>query len=93
MSAILTLDMEATIMSFKRSRRITHNNQMILKVEGITSKEAASKLVGRRVVWKSPAGREINGEIRAAHGNSGAVRALFERGMPGQSLFQKVKIL
>ncbi|MEM0231433.1 MAG: 50S ribosomal protein L35ae [Candidatus Woesearchaeota archaeon] len=85
--------MEATIMSFKRSKRITHNNQMILKIEGINSKEAAAKLVGKKVVWKSPAGREIHGEIRAAHGNSGAVRALFERGMPGQALFQKVKII
>jgi large subunit ribosomal protein L35Ae len=84
--------MEATITSFKRSRRRTHNNQMILHVEGVSTKEAAQKLVGKKVSWKSPGSKEITGEIRAAHGNSGALRALFEKGMPGQALSQKVQI-
>jgi large subunit ribosomal protein L35Ae len=83
--------MEAIITSFKRSRRRTHNNQMILHVEGVSTKEEAAKLVGKKVVWKSPAGKEITGEIRAAHGNSGALRALFETGMPGQALSAKVQ--
>ncbi|MCX6709717.1 MAG: 50S ribosomal protein L35ae [Candidatus Woesearchaeota archaeon] len=84
--------MQGTIMSFKRSRRVTHNNQMIIHVEGFNSKEDAKKLVGKKAVWKSPAGKEITGEIRAPHGNSGAIRILFETGMPGQSLSQKVEI-
>lgn len=84
--------MEATITSFKRSRRRTHNNQMILHMEGVSTKDAAAKLVGKKVVWKSPAGKEITGEIRAAHGNSGALRVLFETGMPGQAITQKVTL-
>ncbi len=84
--------MQATISSFKRSRRITHNNQMIICVEAIKTKADAKKLVGKKVVWKSPAGKEIVGEIRAPHGNSGALRVLFEKGMPGQALSQKVEI-
>ena len=84
--------MEATITSFKRSRRRTHNKQMILHMEGVSTKDAAAKLVGKKVVWKSPAGKEITGEIRAAHGNSGALRVLFETGMPGQAITQKVTL-
>ena len=67
-------------------------NQMIIIVDGITSKEEAVKLVGKEVVWKSPAGKEINGKISAAHGGNGAVRALFSTGVPGQALATEIQI-
>ena len=65
---------------------------MIIIVAGTDSKEKAAKFVGKKVTWTSPAGKEIKGEVRAAHGNSGALRVLFESGMPGQALGTKVKI-
>jgi ribosomal protein L35AE/L33A len=34
----------------------------------------------------------MSGKVAASHGNSGAVRVIFETGMPGQALGQKVKI-
>ncbi|MCX6706768.1 MAG: 50S ribosomal protein L35ae [Candidatus Woesearchaeota archaeon] len=34
----------------------------------------------------------MTGKIASAHGNSGAVKAIFDTGMPGQSLGQKVSI-
>ena len=84
--------MEGLIASFRRSRHTQDNNQMIIGVEGIDSRDKASKLVGKKVTFKTPSGKEIKGEVRGAHGNSGAVRALFETGMPGQSLGAKVSI-
>jgi len=57
-----------------------------------TTKEAAEKLVDKKVTWKSPAGKEINGRIASSHGNKGALRAIFETGMPGQAIGQKVVI-
>lgn len=83
--------MEATIINFRRSRHTQTTNQMILVAENI-DKEKASSLVGKKVSWKSPAGKEIKGEIKAAHGSKGAVRALFEKGMPGQAIGTKVNI-
>lgn len=65
---------------------------MIISIEGVDSKEKAAELVGKSVVFKTDGGKEIKGEVRAAHGNKGAVRALFERGMPGQSISKKVEI-
>ena len=65
---------------------------MILKVSGVASREDANKLVGKTVVWRSPAGKEIKGEVRSAHGNSGAIRVLFETGMPGQAIGSKVEL-
>ncbi len=65
---------------------------MIINANGVDNRDKAAKLVGKAVVWKSPAGKEIKGSVRSAHGNKGALRVLFEKGMPGQSLMSKVKI-
>ncbi len=84
--------MEGTIANYKGSHKRKVGNQMIVQAAGVDSKEAAEKLVGKKVIWSSPAGKEIKGEVRSSHGNSGAVRVLFETGMPGQALGTKVKI-
>ena len=84
--------MEGIIASFRRGRHTQTDNQMLINVKEVDNLEKASKLVGKTVVWKSPAGKEIKGKIRSAHGSNGVLRALFERGMPGQSLGSKVKI-
>ena len=84
--------MKGTIVNFRGGRHTQRSNQMIVAPEGVSGKEGAQKLVGKSVVWKSPAGKEIKGEVRAAHGSKGAVRVLFEKGMPGQSLSTPVAI-
>ena len=65
---------------------------MIVNVDGIESREKAQPLVGKEVVWTSPAKREIKGKVASAHGNKGNIRVIFEKGMPGQSLTTKVEI-
>ena len=65
---------------------------MIIQVEGCSTRDAAAKLIGKSVMWKSPAGKELNGKVSSAHGNSGCVRALFETGLPGQSLGNSVEV-
>lgn len=84
--------MKGTIANFRQGRRTQSTNHMIIVVENVDSKEKASKLIGKKVTWKSPAGKELKGEIRAAHGCKGAVRAIFETGMPGQSIGTSVVI-
>ncbi|MBN1543932.1 50S ribosomal protein L35ae [Candidatus Woesearchaeota archaeon] len=84
--------MEGIIVNFKGSNHVKSGNQMIVQTAGVDSKDKAAKLVGKKVVWASSAGKEIKGEIRSAHGNKGALRVLFETGMPGQSIGTKVKI-
>ena len=86
------MNMKAVISNFRQSRHTTTGNQMVVHIEGVSTREEASKLVGKKAIWASPAKREIKGDIRAAHGNSGAVRVLFEKGMPGQSVGTQIKI-
>ena len=83
--------MEAIISNFRRGIHTQTNNQMILLVEGV-DREKAKSLIGKKVSWKSPKGKEIRGEIKATHGTKGAVRALFETGMPGQAIGTKISI-
>jgi len=84
--------MKGTIVNFRLSRHVQKCNHMIILIDDVDNREKAGKLVGKKIAWKSPAGKVISGEIRAAHGNKGAVRAIFETGMPGQSVSQKVDI-
>ena len=86
--------MEGIIVNFRRGVHTQTGNQMVIVVNGSNDKEKAKELVGKKVVWTSPGKNktEITGKITFAHGNKGAVRALFERGMPGQAVGQKVRI-
>ena len=84
--------MEAIITNYRRGRHTQTDSHMVIQVPGTDSREAAEKLVGKSVTWKSPAQKEIKGTILAPHGNKGAVRAKFETGMPGQAIGSKVSI-
>jgi len=84
--------MQGIIGSFRRGKRTYTPRQFIIIVEKIKTRKDAEKLVGKAVEWKSPAGKIIKGIIASAHGNKGAIRARFEKGLPGQALAQSVEI-
>ena len=67
---------------------------MIVIVPGVDSREKAQSYIGKSAVWTAPGkGKtQIKGKVSSAHGNKGALRVIFERGLPGQSLGQDVKI-
>ena len=83
----------ARIIQFRRGKRTIHERHMLIEIEGITSREEASKYVEKKVEWTSPAKKVIFGVIAAPHGGKGVVRAIFESGLPGQSIGTEVKIL
>ena len=84
--------MEGTIVNFRGGRHTQYGNQTVIAVSDITDREKAAGLVGKKVIWTNEKGNSIVGKVASAHGNSGAVRAIFEKGMPGQSVGSKVKI-
>lgn len=86
--------MEGVIANYRRGRHTVHQKQCIIIFPNINTRKEANKMIGRTVVWKSPTGKELKGVISRAHGNNGAVRALFKKaGVPGQALGTKVKII
>jgi large subunit ribosomal protein L35Ae len=82
----------AKVIQFRRGRHNIHEKHFLIEIEGISKKEDAVKFVGKKVIWKSPAGRAIEGKIAATHGTKGVVRAIFEKGLPGQAVTTSVEI-
>lgn len=83
--------MKGIIVQFRRGRHTIKERHYLLDV-GLKTKEAAKKLAGKKVIWKSPSGKIIKGKISDSHGNKGLVRAIFEKGLPGQAVTSQVEI-
>jgi len=80
----------ATFISHRRSQRNVYPRYAHLRIEGVTSKAQAEKYIGRGVelyikkekVQKSGyKERVVRGYIHRVHGNSGVVRARFEKNL------------
>ncbi len=84
--------MKMTIKNFRRGRRTQHTNQFVLIADSVDTKTKASALMGKKVEWKSPAGKLIQGKISRIHGDKGAVIARLEKGLPGTAIGGKITI-
>jgi large subunit ribosomal protein L35Ae len=86
--------MQGVIVNFRGGKHTQVNNQMVVLPEGVENAAKAKPLIGSAVVWTAPGKqkKQIKGKVTNVHGRNGAVRVLFERGMPGQSVGQKVEI-
>ncbi len=80
------------VIQFRRGRKTIHERHFLIEIEGVADKAGAEKFVGKSVEWKSPAGKVIVGKIAAPHGSKGIVRAIFEKGLPGQAVTTGVEI-
>ncbi len=85
--------MKATISNYRGSTHTQKTSHIILLPEGVNSRKDAETLKGKEVVYITLGKKQIKGKIAAAHGNKGAVRAIFERGLPGQAVGTKVEIV
>jgi large subunit ribosomal protein L35Ae len=83
--------MEASIVNFRRNSTGQTTNHLVVTADGVDSRVKALKMVGKKVIFNTGK-KDIVGKINSAHGNKGALRAVFEQGMPGQCLGKKVKI-
>lgn len=86
--------MEGIVIQFRRGRKTYKPRHFLIEIEDINNREKAAKLVGSKVVWTSTGkeAKKINGVVSSAHGNKGVLRAIFERGLPGQAIGTKVEI-
>jgi large subunit ribosomal protein L35Ae len=84
--------MEGKVIQFRRGRKTVHERHFLIEIKKIENRKDAEKLIGKEVIWKSPAGKIIRGKIASPHGNKGVVRAIFEKGLPGQAITTGVEI-
>lgn len=84
--------MKGKVLQFRRGRHTIKERHFLIEVEDVKDKASAEKLIGKEVIWTSTAKKEIKGKISGAHGNKGVVRAIFEKGLPGQAVTTEVEI-
>ena len=84
---------EIKIVQFRRGRHTQKPRHFILSIEGVEERKKAEEYCGKEVVWTSKGNKKIKGKIVAPHGNKGRVRAIFEKGLPGQALGSKVELI
>ena len=80
------------LIQFRRGRHTIKERHYIIEIPESTNREQASKFVDKEVAWTSEAGKIIKGKVSSPHGNKGAVRAIFEKGLPGQAMTTNVEI-
>ncbi|MBU0466940.1 MAG: 50S ribosomal protein L35ae [Nanoarchaeota archaeon] len=83
--------MKGIVVQFRRGRKTIHERHYLLDL-GLETRDEAKKMAGKEVIWKSSGGKEIKGKISDAHGNSGLVRAIFEKGLPGQAITTEIEV-
>ena len=83
--------MKGKVIQFRRGRQNIIEKHFLLDF-GLQSRKEAESLKGKNVAWVSPAGKIIKGKIMASHGNKGLVRAIFEKGLPGQAILTGVEV-
>ena len=83
--------MKGIVIQFRRGRHRIHERHYLIDI-GLKNRDEAKKYSGKEVEWKSPAGKVIKGKISDAHGNNGLVRAIFEKGLPGQAMTTEIDV-
>jgi large subunit ribosomal protein L35Ae len=84
--------MHGVLKNYRRGRNTQHPTQYIVEVDGVDTRIKAAALAGKKVSWKSPASKVISGKIMGSHGNTGAVRVKFDKGLPGQAMGNRVVV-
>ncbi|MBP1912323.1 large subunit ribosomal protein L35Ae [Thermococcus stetteri] len=84
---------KAVVLSYVGSHEHRDPNRVILKPLDVNDRGSAARLIGRKVVWRTPTGRKLVGKIVRTHGTRGEVKAVFKPGLPGQALGDYVEIL
>lgn len=85
--------MKGIVLNYRRGKHTQNVNQVLIELDGISTKEEARKFLHKTVGWKSPSGKLFRGKIISVHGNKGIVRAKFEKNLPGQSFGSKIEVL
>lgn len=83
--------MKGHVVQFRRGRHTIEEKHYLLDL-GAKDRAEAKKLAGKTVEWKSTSGKIIKGKISDAHGTKGLVRAIFERGLPGQAINTEIEV-
>jgi large subunit ribosomal protein L35Ae len=88
----LIKNFEGIIVGYRKGLKTQNPKECLIKFSGIETINEVGRLVGRKVAWP-PEERKHIGKIVALHGKNGIVRARFRKGVLGQALGSRVRII
>ena len=83
---------KALFVNYLGGRHTKRNKQVLVKIDQVDDKNKAAKYIGRKVTWKSPSGNTLTGKIISVRGGNGVLKAIFRKGLPGQSIGKELNI-
>ena len=82
---------EGLILNYRIGGKTQYPKQCLIKVLGAEPSDT-SRMIGLKVCWPVDEPK-IYGKIVDVHGRKGVLRVRFNRGVPGQALGSRVKII
>ena len=88
-------------MGFKRAQRAQHEQQALVKIQGVNDRKSSAFYFGKRVAYIYRAKNTKNGtnfkciwgKVMQAHGNSGTVRAKFAKNLPPRAISGNLRVM
>jgi len=84
---------QGIFVNYRQGMFSQNTHSALIRIPGISSVGAASKYIGRKVIWQSQTGKQLTGKLITTHGQAGILLARFKRGLPGQALGTEVEII
>lgn len=88
----MTQPVYGRITNYRIGIRTQSSRECLVQFAGVDSAAQTGPLMGQKVVWKGE-NKNLIGKIVGFHGNNGAVRVKFKRGVPGQALGTPVELV
>jgi large subunit ribosomal protein L35Ae len=92
-ACFMTGPIKGVIVNYRVGPKTQRSKECIIQFDHAKTVSEASRLIGRKVAWKTGKNDKIIGKIVALHGKKGLVRARFRRGLPGQALGTTVELI
>ena len=101
------LYVHAIFTGYRRGLRNQHENQALLKIDGVQDKKAADFYMGKKCAFVYRAQKKTSvpnenrkshvrviwGKVIRRHGNSGNVRAKFAKNLPSKAIGRRVRVM
>jgi large subunit ribosomal protein L35Ae len=81
-----------TIMNYRIGIRTQMSKWCLIQINGENSVSKAGQLVGRKMILKFGKNSFV-GKIMGLHGKKGVVKVKFQRGVPGDAIGSRVKLI
>ncbi len=73
------------IIGYRLGSNTQYENQVLLRIDGVSSSREAARYIGWRVLYRDGKGNTYRGRIVRTHGGKGVVVAVFKPNLPGQA--------